>query len=264
VLDAGTAAFYREVLAALDEQNVPHLVGGAYAFEYYTGIARHTKDLDVFLRKRDLGRAFETLRAIGCRTQDTFPHWLGKAERGDDLVDLIHSSGNGLSPVDDAWFEHAVEGNVVGQPSLLCPAEEMIWSKAFLMERERYDGADVAHLIRARARSLSWPRLLERFGPNWRVLLAHLVLFGFVYPSERDRVPADVMHDLLNRLQCEVLEPAGRERVCRGTLVSRAQYLVDVGSWGFGDARLKPEGRMSAEDVAEWTRAIEGEGHGCT
>ena len=23
----------------------------------------------------------------------------------------------------------------------------MIWSKAFIMERERYDGADIAHLI---------------------------------------------------------------------------------------------------------------------
>jgi hypothetical protein len=29
----------------------------------------------------------------------------------------------------------------------------MIWSKAFVMERERYDGADVAHVILRRAGS---------------------------------------------------------------------------------------------------------------
>ena len=53
------------------------------------------------------------------------------------------------------------------------------------MERERYDGADIAHLLRARADQLAWRRLLRRFGPHWRVLLGHLVLFGFVYPGER-------------------------------------------------------------------------------
>ena len=61
------------------------------------------------------------------------------------------------------------------------------------MERERYDGADVAHLLRAHGDRLDWPRLLRRFGPHWRVLLSHLVLFGFIYPGERALVPAWVM-----------------------------------------------------------------------
>ena len=64
------------------------------------------------------------------------------------------------------------------------PVEEMIWSKAFLMERERFDGADVLHLMRARQKEINWPRLLSRFGEHWRVLLSHLVLFPYVYPNE--------------------------------------------------------------------------------
>ena len=64
------------------------------------------------------------------------------------------------------------------------PVEEMIWSKAFLMERERFDGADVPHLMRARQQRSNWPRLLPRFGEHWRVLLAHLVLFPYVYPHD--------------------------------------------------------------------------------
>ena len=74
-------------------------------------------------------------------------------------------------------------------PVQIAPAEETIWSKAFVMERERFDGADVAHLILGHGDKLDWQRLLERFGPHWRVLLAHLVLFGFIFPSARSRVP---------------------------------------------------------------------------
>jgi amidase len=85
-----------------------------------------------------------------------------------------------------------------------------------------YDGADVAHLIHACATWLDWPRLLERFGPHWRVLLSHLVLFGFIYQSDRSLVPAPVMESLLDQLQTEKDEPLSRNRVCRGTLLSRS------------------------------------------
>ena len=80
---------------------------------------------------------------------------------------------------------------MLGVPVLLCPAEEMIWSKAFIMERERYDGADVAHLLRARAGDARLGRgCCAASATHWRVLLCHLVLFGFVYPAERDAGPA--------------------------------------------------------------------------
>ena len=73
-------------------------------------------------------------------------------------------------------------------PVRLCPAEEMIWSKAFIMERERFDGADVAHLLRAARRASSTGSACSpASASNWRVLLAHLVLFGFIYPGERRR-----------------------------------------------------------------------------
>src|SRR5688572_18385319 len=135
----------RTLLAA----KLPFLVGGAYSFERYTGISRHTKDFDIFVRRQDCSRALETLATLGCTTDLTFEHWLGKAFRGDDFIDVIFSSGNGIATVDDRWFEHAVDETVLGIPVKLCPAEESIWSKAFIMERERFDGADVAHLIRA-------------------------------------------------------------------------------------------------------------------
>jgi hypothetical protein len=42
--------------------------------------------------------------------------------------------------------------------------------------------------------------------------------------------------------------------------VSRQQYLLDVGEWGFSDARLVPMGSMTAEEIAHWTKGIEIDG----
>jgi hypothetical protein len=253
--------FYRDALGRLMEAKVPFLVGGAYAFQCYTGIARNTKDIDIFVHRRDAPRVLALLADAGYRTEMTFPHWLGKAFGGGDVLDVIFSSGNGLAEVDEAWFEHAVDGEVLGLPVKLSPVEEMIWSKAFIMERERFDGADVIHLLRARADRLDWARLLARFGANWRPLFAHLVMFGFVYPGERARIPNGVMRELLRRLESELRTPAPTVRLCQGTLISREQYLADVERWGYEDARLLPHVAMSTEDIARWTDAIQDEPH---
>lgn len=248
--------FFCDALGALRREEVPFLVGGAYALNRYTGISRHTHDIDVFVRKADSRRALDALEAAGYRTELTHPHWLGKALREPDELDVIWSSGNGIAAVDDLWFEHGVEDEVLGVPVRLVPPEELIWSKAFVMERERFDGADIAHILRASAERLDWQRLVRRFEPYWRVLLTHLILFGLAYPGERDRIPADVVRGLLDRLDDELEEPARGPHVCGGTLLSREQYLFDIERWGYVDARLLPPASMSPDDIARWTRAI--------
>lgn len=255
-LDPETAAFYRRTMRVLQAAGVPFLVGGAYAFARYTGIERHTKDFDVFVREPDCRAALAALGTSGCHTDLPFPHWLGKAHCGDAYVDVIFSSGNAVARVDDGWFEHAVDDEVLGVRAKLCPPEETIWSKAFVQERERFDGADVMHLLHACGSMLDWERLLVRFGDHWRVLFQHLVTFGFVYPSDRDRVPAWVMHRLIGRLQQETDAPPPTETVCRGTLLSREQYLKDVRERAYRDGRRAPAGRMTAREIAIWSAAI--------
>ena len=255
-LDEGARAFYVRTLRLLLDAGIPFLVGGAYALHHYTGIERHTKDLDVFVRREHYGDVEGALAAAGIATELTFPHWLGKASCEHACMDVIFSSGNGLAQVDDAWFANAVAGSVLGVAVRVCPPEEMIWSKAFITERERYDGADIMHLLLACAERVDWQRLLARFDGHWRVLLSYLGLFGFVYPSERARIPERVMKELIERLTRELRAPPPPRRVCQGTLLSREQYLTDVGLWGFEDARLTVAGSMTVEEVAHWTRAI--------
>jgi hypothetical protein len=243
------------MLRLLADAGIPVLAGGGFAFCRYTGIRRPTKDFDLFVREADVQRVLDVAAAAGYYTELTFSHWLAKVLAGDALVDVIFSSGNGRSPVDDEWFIYAVPDQLLGVPVLLCPREEMIYVKAFIMERERFDGADVVHLLRAGA-LLDWQRLLRRFGPDWRLLLCHLVLFGFIYPSDRALVPAWLMQELVARLTAEIFAEPPSERICCGTLLSRAQYLVDVMEWGYLDARMLPDCRMSRSDILRWTEAI--------
>ncbi len=247
----------RGVITTLKAAEIPFLVGGGYAFIRYTGIDRRMKDFDVFLRERDWPDAVAALRAAGISTVLTFPHWLGKAVDDDVFVDIIYGSGNGVAPVDDEWFHHAIDDEVMGVPVQLVPREELLWTKSFVMERERFDGADVAHLIRVCAADLDWRRLLGRFRENWEVLLGHLVFFGFIYPGQRDLVPREIMAELLRRLDRVRSAPAAADRVCRGTLISRAQYLVDLEEWGYVDPREAPRGGMTEDEIALWTAAID-------
>jgi hypothetical protein len=240
--ESAARTFYREALATVIESGVPFLIGGAFALELYTGVSRSTKDLDIFVRPGDVRRVLEVFSAAGYRTELTDPQWLAKACSGGDFVDVVFGSANGTGEVDDAWFRHAERGNVLGLSLDLCPVEETIWSKAFVMERGRYDGADIAHLLRARCERLDWGRLLRRFGDLWQILFTHLVLFGFIYPSERARIPDWVMGELLSRLRDELKNPPEGRRLCRGTLLSPTQYLPDIEQWGYEDARVRREG----------------------
>lgn len=252
LLDPETRDFYCHALGILQRSQVPFLIGGAYAFERHTGIARQTKDLDIFARPDDFPRILDTFAQAGYETELTVPHWLAKVYCGNNFVDIIFNSAHGCLPVTDSWFEHAIQDEVLGMSAQVCAPEEMIQSKAYIMARDRFDGADIAHLIRTCGQQLDWPRLLAQFGEGWRVLFSHLVLFGFIYPGEQSCIPNWVMHQLSQRLEQELKQSPANQKLCQGTLLAPLQYRIDVEKWGYADARLVPHGQLTQIDVDEW------------
>jgi hypothetical protein len=241
--DRATRDFYVAALRKLDEANVPYLVGGGYAMAYYTGIARNTKDLDIFLRPRDRDRCLTTLAAAGYRTEFFYPFWIAKAidPKTDAFIDILYSSGNGLCTVDEDWFVNTPVVEVHGHPTRLVPAEEQLWSKAFVQDRDRFDGADVIHLIYGQADKLDWKRLLRRFAGHERVLLAHLLLFGYAYPNDQDCIPAWVTASLQAAIAREPHANADG-KVCRGTFLAQRSYGTALKDWGYADGRLESQG----------------------
>ncbi len=251
-------AFYRRVLDVIGNARIPYLIGGTHALRHLTGLPYDPRDFDVLVRRADLRRTGRALTLAGYRVVLAHPHFVAKVYDSEEFVDLIFGSGNGLTDIDDEWFEHASSGDVLGLPVRFCSAEDLLWSKAFIMERERFDGADIAHLLLTWGHRLDWVRLIARFGAQWRVLLVHLIMFGFAYPGRRDAVPEWVLDHLLERLAAERAAPDVSE-TCQGTLVSRRQYLIDLRHFGMQDARLEPEGSLSRDEIDRWTKAAEEE-----
>ncbi|HEY8665726.1 MAG TPA: nucleotidyltransferase family protein [Tepidisphaeraceae bacterium] len=243
--------FYLNALHILDQQKIDYLIGGGYAMASYTGIHRQTKDLDVFIRQQDRDRVLAAMQAAGYGTEIPWPHFLAKVISGDAFIDILYNSGNGLSAVDDACFAHAKPGEVLGKPVKLSSPEDMIWSKAFVMDRDRFDGADVNHLIKRWGKSFDWNYLLARFSGHERVLLAQLLLYGYVYPAERDLVPAGVIEQLMGRIRAEAPE---QRKICRGGFLSQNQYLVDFVCCQYQDGRQKPLGPLTEEEIKQFTR----------
>jgi predicted nucleotidyltransferase len=247
--------FCRDIVRLLTKQGIEFLVGGSDAFRHYTGINRETKDFDLMVRPSNVAAVLQLCRSAGYGAELTFTHWLAKIYNEEFFVDLIFNSGNGLCVVDDEWFSRAAACMILGTSLKIIPLEELIWQKAYIMERERFDGADIAHLLLKCGERIDWEHLLGRFGPDWRVLLSHLVLFGFIYPSRIGSVPGKVMDELLRRVGLEQQADSPGRTVCNGTFLSRNQFISDIELDRFMDARLDGRSSMSAEEIKEWTVA---------
>lgn len=249
--EAREIAFYSRALELLRQSGCPFLIGGAYALQCKIGVRRRTKDLDVFVLPNDVPGLLEVFQKAGYRSELTFSHWLGKVFSDDCLLDIIFSSGNGICRVDRQWFDHALDGEVLGVRVKLCPPEETIWQKAYVMERDRCDLADVAHLLLHFGKVLDWPRLHHRFGSHWQLLAAQVVLFDFIYPDHRDCIPDEVRKRLFGQLD-QPVQPPARPR-CRGPLLSATQFVDEIEAGTFADERKVPPSDMSDEQIAAWT-----------
>ena len=63
------------------------------------------------------------------------------------------------------------------------------------------------------------------------------------------------LQELIGRMEDEGTALPPLRRICRGTLLSRIQYVADVDWCGFADARLEPEAGMTADEIRIWTEA---------
>ena len=225
---------FREVLTLMKEHRVPHVVSGAFALQQHTGIWRYTKDLDLFLTADDVQPALDLLRQhkYVCEIRD--PVWLAKAHRDDFYVDLITGMSNGVVVVDPSWIERAQSAMVMGVETRVLAPEELIASKLFVTRRERFDGADIAHVIFRTKGELDWERILAIVGEHWEILLWALVLYRYVYPAQTDYVPFKLWQDLLTRYMNLVSKNDSKAKF-RGSLIDEHMFAIDVKEWGLED-----------------------------
>jgi hypothetical protein len=222
---------FRETLERLNECQIPYVVAGAFALHLHTGIWRWTKDLDLFLTAEDVGGALRCLAETGFECEIRDPVWLAKAHRDGFYVDLITGMSNAVITVEPSWIAHAVAAEVMGVRTRVLAAEELLASKLFVTRRERFDGADIAHLIYGTRGEFNWERVLALAGEHWEVLLWTLVLYRYVYPAHTDYVPRHVWKELLDRFQLALANPDPSAHF-RGSLIDDYMFAIDVAEWG--------------------------------
>jgi hypothetical protein len=231
-----TCGVYARALETLARAGVRHLVGGGFAVEVYVDAPRaRIKDLDVFLKPHDVGAALQALARAGFRTKLDEPQWLAKAFDGDDFIDLIFSTRNGLMSVDEHSFDGAIESEVLGLPVLLLPVEEVLATKVFVAARDRFDVSDIAHLMLKAGHRMNWRRLIDRLAPHVEMLHIHILLFQYIYPGQRDVVPPWVRDEIEMRARASRSRtmPAGASR---GLALDPIAFAIDIERWGFFDA----------------------------
>ncbi|HEV7347604.1 nucleotidyltransferase [Telluribacter sp.] len=233
-------AFYREALTMLNECSTRYMLGGAFAMFHYTGIYRDTKDLDIFCKPSEYPAILKYFAEKGYETQLTDVRWLAKVFSGEYFIDIIFDTVNNICTVDDTWYEHAHKAQFAGVDVLFLPPEELIWCKIYVQNRERFDGADVNHIILKYGKNLDWKRILFRLDPHWHLLLAQLLLFQFVYPSDfHDIIPRWLFEELMARAHEQYDLPPSLEKVCRGPVIDQTQYMIDIKEWNYKVSTIK-------------------------
>jgi len=221
---------FRDVLQALERRGLPYTVSGAFALRQHTGICRQTKDLDLFVTHKNCAAALRCLREEGMECDIIDPVWLAKARLGEYFVDLITGMSNGLIAVEDSWIERSHPAVVYGVTTRVLAPEELVASKIFVARRERFDGADIAHVIYGTSGEFDWRREMELVGENWEMLLWSLVLFRYVYPAQSHYVPSEIWCELLRKFEREIRHPNPEARF-RGSLVDDNMFAIDVNEW---------------------------------
>jgi hypothetical protein len=186
-------AIYERVMDAATRQGIPFLLGGAFALAAYTGHGRNTKDLDLYILPEERARAIRLLTDLGLR--DYHPqlpyqrHWIYRAVAEETILDLIWQMPNERAEVDESWFLHAARVELWHREVLILPPEELLWTKIYVLQRDRCDWPDILNLLHRVGARLDWERLLDRLEEDTPLLAGLLSVFAWLAPGRAQEFP---------------------------------------------------------------------------
>jgi hypothetical protein len=248
LIDADQAAVFAHWIRILERTGIAYAVGGAFAVHSYTSIWRNTKDLDVFVRPEDLKLVLEAMRDDGFPGAVIDVFWLAKIFSGTLFMDLIFGLQNNCIRIDSEWFRSARTEKVLGATTRIIGIEELIASKMYVARRDRFDGADIVHLIRSARGRISWERLLELVKDDHLLLLWHLLLFNYVYPGHADFLPRELMVELFERVR-KSWEAKTDPRKFLGMILDPPRFSIDCEAFDYlttgpGEPPVNEEGEL--------------------
>lgn len=217
---------YVKVIREARRRKLPFALGGAFATASYTGCWRNTKDMDLYILPRDREAVIAVVRDLGLRDYfDEKPYdraWIYRAHCGDTIVDTIWAMANGRAQVDERWIFCGPEVTLRGERLRVLPAEEMIWDKLYIMQRERCDWPAIMNLIQVAGTELDWSRLFGRLGGDSPLLAGALSVFRWISKDHETLVPAWV----LDRLKLPAHTEDENREECRARYLDSRPWFV--------------------------------------
>lgn len=193
-------AVYRAVLRMVIDSKIPFALGGAIALGAYTGRFRNTKDIDLYVLPENRDAIIAILNRAGLR--DYFDEcaydrsWIYRATDGNAIVDVIWAMANRRAYVDQEWLSRGGEVTVDDMRIRVLPPEELIWSKLYVMQRERCDWPDILNLVHTTGGALDWDHLMRRVGDDAPLLKGVLSVFSWLCGESEYKLPKKVRNCL--------------------------------------------------------------------
>ncbi len=217
-------SLYKKVILEAQNRGLRFAVGGGLAAMAYAGQWRNTKDIDLYILPRERDDMIRVVTDLGLgdyyEKQSYDRKWIYRSYREDTIVDLIWAMANQRAVVDENWLE-GPEVEVDGERFRLIAPEEALWSKVYVMQRERCDWPDALNLLFGTGPELDWRRVLDRIEDDAPLLRGLLTVFGWVCPDGARELPSWVWDEL------QVCRPEEDD----GETTARRAPLLDSRPW---------------------------------
>ncbi len=186
-------AAYETAIQVVRKSKVEFLIGGAFGLAVYTGRWRDTKDLDLLILPKDRDAVVKALNDSGFvdyYDQHSYDRgWIYRATRDGFIVDVIWQMANRRADVDEEWFTNAPLIPIRTEKLRVVPAEELLWHKLYVLQRDRCDWPDVWNLLYENGPTLDWERILRRVGNDVQLLEAVLRMYDWICPAGYSELP---------------------------------------------------------------------------
>jgi hypothetical protein len=186
-------ALYQPLLRAALADGPRFAIGGGLAYSLYARRWRNTKDIDLFVLPKNRAAMIGVFTLAGFSDYyDQHPYdreWIYRGYRDGVIVDVIWQMANYRTPVGESWLTRGPEVEVHGLGVRLLPPEELLWTKLYVLQRERSDWPDLLNLLFTVGPELDWEHLLGELGEDAPVLGGLLNLFGWLCPGRARELP---------------------------------------------------------------------------
>lgn len=224
-------SLYKKMMEIARRRGIRFAVGGGLASTAYAGQWRNTKDIDLYILNRDRQRMLGAIEEAGLRDyyerQPYDRKWIYRGYRDDTIIDVIWAMANQRALVDEGWLD-GPEVEIEGEMIWLLPPEEMLWSKLYIVQRDRCDWPDALNLLNAVGPDLDWARLLKRVGEDTPLLRGLLSVFGWLNPGRARQLPVQAWAAVGARPPDPNNDP--ESTTCRPGLLDSRPWLGSAGS----------------------------------